>query len=349
MENIIWIDRGIIISLIYIILKTYNKLKEKYVIIRNNRIRKFLQFLFPKLNLINNEKNRYSNESDSDEDHKDYINFFIRSTPTKGSNNYIVIDYISNYNKIIPTKEIWLVPYYDKNDPLFFYIYDHQNDNIKSNDEYLNVIEQYKIINHFTENKRDNFKFDDKSEEFSTWDLFFETGTIQRFIKSDDTQKSITLSKNPTDQFLFIINKYLNNVNFLNDYKPPKPEIIYEQCPKPDSIDVTYPIANLNILKSFGLIDSSGDSKKEQDKNNKQRKETTNKIIKIIDQSKTIPQGSTTTPPTAPPISQNVIPQGSVAMQSKDSSKMIQVKESDFESFLDIINEKILSLQKIYS
>ena len=44
-ENIVWIDRGIIISLVYIILKKYNKLKDKYLIIRQNRIRKFLEFL----------------------------------------------------------------------------------------------------------------------------------------------------------------------------------------------------------------------------------------------------------------------------------------------------------------
>ena len=200
-KNIVWIDRGIIISLVYIILKKYNKLKEKYLIIKNNRIRQFLEFLFPKLNFINNEKNRYSNESDSEEDHKDYFNFFIRSTPTKASNNYIVIDYMSNYNKYIPTKEIWLVPYYDKNDPLFFYIYEHEKD------DHLEVLEQYKIINHFTTNKRQNYKHEDHTEEFSTWDLFFESGTIQRFIRSGDTQKSITISKNPTEQFLYILNK----------------------------------------------------------------------------------------------------------------------------------------------
>ena len=65
---------------------------------------------------------------------------------------YIVVDYIWNYNKIIPTKEIWLVPYYDKNDPLFFYLYDPKNDDNgskieDSNDSYLKVLDQYKIIN----------------------------------------------------------------------------------------------------------------------------------------------------------------------------------------------------------
>ena len=111
-ENIIWIDRGIMISLIYIILKKYNKIQDKYLIVRQNRIRNFLSFLFPKLRFINNEKNRY-NESE----HKDYYYIHIRTRPYSGEDNCIVIDYLSNYNRIIPTDEIWLVPYYDKNDP----------------------------------------------------------------------------------------------------------------------------------------------------------------------------------------------------------------------------------------
>ena len=71
--------------------------------------------------------------------------------------------------------------------------------------------------------KKNGFKFDRSSrkwtvnelpiehaEEFATWDLFFESGTIQRFIRSGDVQKSISLNQNPTEQFLYILNKYLN-------------------------------------------------------------------------------------------------------------------------------------------
>ena len=120
-KDIIWIDRGILIGLIYIILKTYNKIKDKYLIIKQSRIRKFLEFLFPKLNFLGSEKDRYNNESDSEDDHLDYFNIFIRNKPAYFKNDHIVIDYLSNYNKVIPTKEIWLVPYYEKNDPLIFY------------------------------------------------------------------------------------------------------------------------------------------------------------------------------------------------------------------------------------
>ena len=231
-ENIIWIDRGIMISLIYIILKKYNKIQDKYLIVRQNRIRNFLSFLFPKLRFINNEKNRY-NESE----HKDYYYIHIRTRPYSGEDNCIVIDYLSNYNRIIPTDEIWLVPYYDKNDPLIFYFYEKTNihsnrlnpvdsNPVDSNESnYLEVLDQYKIINDFTTIKRKNYE-DPEKKYNGSWDLFFETGTINRYLKNSNSQRSITLNSDPNrltdafNEFLRIFNKYLNNVNFLNDYTP---------------------------------------------------------------------------------------------------------------------------------
>ena len=66
---------------------------------------------------------------------------------------------------------------------------------LKKKNDLDNLKSQYKIINDFTVNKRHNFKFDEYSDLFATWDLFFESGTIQRFIRSGDTTKSITISK----------------------------------------------------------------------------------------------------------------------------------------------------------
>jgi hypothetical protein len=214
-DNLIWTDRGIIISLIYLILKKYSYISEKYIIIRQNRIRNFLKFLFPKLNFISNEKERYNGsftDSESEDDHKNYFYIYIRNRPNSGDNNCIVVDYLSNYNKNIPTNEIWIVPYYDKNDPLIFYYFDKDNQ-----DEYLEILNQYKIINDFTINKRNNYK---KSEDKynGSWDLFFEGETINRFLRNGSVQKSITLNSNPNEEFMKILNKYLNNVNFLNDY-----------------------------------------------------------------------------------------------------------------------------------
>jgi len=230
-KNIIWINRGIIISLIYIILKIYNKLKDKYLIIKQKYIREFLQFLFPKLNFISNKKNRYSNESDSDDDHKDYYDFFIRSTPSKADNNYIVIDYLSNYNNIIPTDELWLVPYYDDNDPLIMYLYKHDSKDTK----YLKTVEQYQIINDFSHNKRNNYK-SDIHPDIKNWDLFFESSTLARYNRNGFVQKSINLSQDPPKKLLDMINNYLNNKLFLNNseemfYTKPNKEIsnIYQQ------------------------------------------------------------------------------------------------------------------------
>jgi hypothetical protein len=47
--NIVWIDRGIILTLIYYICKKYNDIYNKTIIINNKIYRKFLKYIFPQL------------------------------------------------------------------------------------------------------------------------------------------------------------------------------------------------------------------------------------------------------------------------------------------------------------
>ena len=47
--NIVWTDKGIKLMIIYNILKYYNKLKKKYIIIDNKDYRLFCRFMFPEL------------------------------------------------------------------------------------------------------------------------------------------------------------------------------------------------------------------------------------------------------------------------------------------------------------
>lgn len=106
--NIIWIDRGILLSVIYCILKYYNKISKKNIIIKNNKYYYFINDLFPELKFSKKKK------------HNNNFFFNIRSIIKKKN---IIIDYISNYDKYIPARSYDYIPWYDINDPLIIYKY----------------------------------------------------------------------------------------------------------------------------------------------------------------------------------------------------------------------------------
>ena len=109
--NTIWIDKGIVIILIYYIMKYYNKLKKKIIIIKNYKYINICKILFTKLNFmtykIHDSNNFYFN-----------IRHIIY-------NQDIIIDYINNYDNFINTNKINLIPWYDMNDPLITYKYSY--------------------------------------------------------------------------------------------------------------------------------------------------------------------------------------------------------------------------------
>lgn len=105
--NIVWVERGILLTIISYILKKYKSLLTKIIIIENARCRDFLKILFPA--------------------------HVFQKFVTHGPNNFyfnvrkiiymqdIIIDYIANCDDILHTKKINLVPWYDINDMLIYY------------------------------------------------------------------------------------------------------------------------------------------------------------------------------------------------------------------------------------
>jgi len=110
--NIIWIDRGILISIIYYIIRYYNILIKKIIIIDNKRYRNILKILFVDLKFKCYKKHNTNNY---------YFN--IRKII---KNQDIIIDYLHNYDGNIPSKKFKFIPWYDFNDPIIIYLYSNK-------------------------------------------------------------------------------------------------------------------------------------------------------------------------------------------------------------------------------
>ena len=133
--NIVWIDRGIILSIMYFILKYYDELIDKIIIITEDMYRIFIKSLFPKLKIEDFKKHRSNN-----------FYFNIRKII---KNQDIVIDFVKNYKHLINTSKIYLVPWYNMYDPLIAYRID--NKQIKKTDKYK------EFINNFSKCSRANY------------------------------------------------------------------------------------------------------------------------------------------------------------------------------------------------
>lgn len=177
--NIVWIDRGIILSIIYYIITHYDKLYNMIIIIDIERYRNILSILFIKLKF-----KKYNGK-----DKKIYFYFNIRKIIKKQD---VIIDYLHNYNKYINTTKINLVPWYDMNDILIMYKY---NENTKLK------LSKYKIfIQQFSNCKRGNYNN-------NIWDMYMETQILSRYIKFNNKYNL---------QYLFnLLNKYITN-NYTN-------------------------------------------------------------------------------------------------------------------------------------
>jgi hypothetical protein len=239
--DIIWIERGILLMLIYFIIKNYNNLEKKKIVINNKKLRNFLQGVFLNLNFLDKfEKNK-----------SDYFYFNIRSIQ---KNQDIIIDYLKNYDEFIPTKKIWLVPYYDLNDPLIIYKF-----NKKAK---LDADLEKDIVKNFT-CPRGNYQ---NSGVF--WDINFEntiinkaknfgliniSNLINNFLLEDYTDTSI--KKNNITNFIYPIVNYtgtsskkdytikqndINNFRFkTEDLLKSKKEIIKLDIKSPKKEDTT--------------------------------------------------------------------------------------------------------------
>jgi hypothetical protein len=152
--NIVWIERGIIITIIYHILKKYKKLVDKIIIIDNKRYCKFLKIIFPELKFKTFKKHSSNN-----------FYFNIRKII---KNQDIIIDYLANYTDNINTNKISLLPWYDMNDPIIVYEY--------KSDIKIKVKKHKFFINNFSQCKRGDYYN-------KTWDAFIELLILQKYAK----------------------------------------------------------------------------------------------------------------------------------------------------------------------
>jgi hypothetical protein len=182
--NTVWIDRGIILTILYYLTKKYDKLKEKIVIINNSKYRRLFRLLFPKL--IFKKYKKHDNQNF-------YIN--IRTIIRKQD---VIIDYINNYIEFINTDKIKLVPWFDMNDILITYIYNYKKK------KYI-----AKYIDHITEfNKCKRANYNNK-----IYDKFIEDKIFNLYI--DNKKNSINLVN-----LIKIINGYtgINYTDTVNNY-----------------------------------------------------------------------------------------------------------------------------------
>jgi hypothetical protein len=135
MINIVWIERGILLTIIYYIIKKFDEIKKKNIIIDNLRYIHFLKILFPTLTFSKFNKHKTAN-----------FYFNIRNIIKKQD---IIIDYLDNYDDIIKTKKISLIPWFDMNDILITFEY-NKNKN-------MHCYKIKKFIKEFSYCKRGNY------------------------------------------------------------------------------------------------------------------------------------------------------------------------------------------------
>ena len=174
--NIVWIERGVILTIIYYILKYYDKLLHKTIIIDNDVHCKFFKILFPKLTF-----NIYK------EHHK--LNFYFNFRKII-KNQDIIIDYLSNYNTI-NTSKLSMVPWYDMNDPIIVYKY--------SSNKELHINKYKQFIKNFSNCKRGNYNG-------VIWDAIIENNIIKKYL---------IFSKNNYNQFMIFFNNFIKS-NYTN-------------------------------------------------------------------------------------------------------------------------------------
>jgi hypothetical protein len=191
LENIVWIERGILLSIIYYLTKNYEKLFNKIIIIDIEYYRDFLKIIFPKLNFSNyigdNPKNFYFN-----------IRRIIKYQD-------IIFDYIKNYDKYIMAQKIYLVPWYDMNDILVMYKY---------NDSHKKKISKYmKILNLFSTCQRGNYIND-------IWDIYIENHIFKKYIEKFRDLTDINLMELFNLLNKFVMDGYTNTVKYIPLERP---------------------------------------------------------------------------------------------------------------------------------
>jgi hypothetical protein len=216
-NSIIWIERGIIFTLIKIIIRNYSLIKNKVIIIDNVFYRKLMKKLF-----INLKFSKFTKHNKN--------NFYINIRNIVYKKDYI-IDYVNNYDDFIYTNKINLVPWYDLNDPLVYYKYDNKSKIFITNFKieqikfslykrhyynYYNIYEQWDILQEFNilKNYSDNFF----SPIINTLNLINNYLTTYYYIKNSIEIKKI-FKNNNLSSVINILNKKIINLNEILEKK----------------------------------------------------------------------------------------------------------------------------------
>jgi hypothetical protein len=150
--NIVWIERGILLTIIYNILIKYNILLNKIIIIDIHSYRIFLKKIFPNLTFKKFIKHNKAN-----------FYFNIRNIIKKQD---IIIDYLANYDYFIQTKKISLIPWFDMNDIIISYEYNLN--------EKKNVNQTKDFIIDFCKCRRGNYNN-------KLWDIYIENYVFNKY------------------------------------------------------------------------------------------------------------------------------------------------------------------------
>lgn len=175
MVNMVWVDRGIILTIIKCITKFYGEIMNKNIYIENDMYRNIISKIFKNMSFTNKVG-------------KNTFYFNIRKIIKKQD---IVIDHIKSNVGFINGSSFMLVPYYDNNDPLIAYKYNKKN--IKD----VNLI--LSSINSFSRCERGNYND-------TIWDYYIEYYIINKYCNFFNNSKY-----NNVVQF---INNYLNHTYF---------------------------------------------------------------------------------------------------------------------------------------
>jgi hypothetical protein len=214
--NIVWIDRGIILSIIYFILKYYDELTNKIIIITEDIYRIYIKTLFPKLQIEDYSKHRSNN-----------FYFNIRKIIR---NQDIVIDFIRNYKSTINTSKIHLVPWFDMNDPLIAFKINNKK-NLKT-DKYIT------FINNFSKCSRGNYLN-------NIWDVIMENKIMKMYNKFNPTNSLI----NQINLFNQFIQK---NYKYLTYPSIQYPKVYYQNVIPQMNIHLSNPVAGLGSATGLG-------------------------------------------------------------------------------------------------
>ena len=161
MKTITWENKGIVLGIIIYILNHHKKLKNRVIIIANDRYKYILKTLFPKIKFRLYDKN----------DTKNKLVINVRNNNKDG----LIINNINNLNEI-KGKKPTLLPWYDRHNPIIMFKYDEGK--IKDLDKLK------KKIDKFTEDKRmephGEKNFIEELCKIRIWDTFFEHYILYR-------------------------------------------------------------------------------------------------------------------------------------------------------------------------